>query len=294
VNPTRPSDVAALLQALDFHPSRLLGQNFLVDGNILSIILEAAAVTPADHVLEVGAGLGVLTVPLLERAGSVTAVEKDDRLYAYLVSALGTPAGLHLVHADVLDLDIAMLLAGGITRVVANLPYVVASRLLVDVALAAHPPESMVVTVQKEVGERLAAAPGRKTYGALSVFAQSAFAVRIRKVIRPSCFFPPPQVDSTLVALERHPPPLVVPQNTNLFREMVKFAFSQRRKQLATIFRQAPPALRMDTPRLRDVLAPWNVAPTDRPESLPPAAFIALADALAPTGSSRKDAGREG
>jgi 16S rRNA A1518/A1519 N6-dimethyltransferase RsmA/KsgA/DIM1 with predicted DNA glycosylase/AP lyase activity len=78
-----------------------------------------------------------------------------------------------------------------------------------------------------------------------------------------------------------------------LFRELVKFAFSQRRKQLATIFRQAPPALRMDAPRLRDVLAPWNIAPTDRPESLPPAAFIALADALATSGSNRENAGQK-
>ena len=280
MNPTRPSDVAALLQKLDFHPSRVLGQNFLIDANILSIILEAAGVSKRDHVLEVGAGLGVLTAPLLQRAGAVTAVEKDDRLYEYLVSALGTPPGLQLIHADIMDLDLEALLADGITSVVANLPYVAASRLLVDVALAAHPPESMVVTVQKEVGDRLAAAPGRKAYGALSVFAQYPYTVQIRKIIRPACFFPPPQINSALVSMQRRQPIPPHPHNPSLFKDLVKYAFSQRRKQLGTILRHAPPELQINPAQLAHLLAPWSVTPTDRPEDLPPEGFVALANAL--------------
>lgn len=279
MNPTRPSDVAALLRELDFVPSRVLGQNFLIDGNILSIILESASVTPVDQVLEIGAGLGVLTTPLLDRAGTVTAVEKDDRLFAYLQTALGGHAGLSLVHADVLDLDLPAMVAAGITRVVANLPYGVASRVLVELALAPSPPTAMVITVQKEVADRLAAPPGGKTYGALSVFAQLAYRATIRKTIRPSCFLPPPQIDSALVVLRRRDPaPSPAPAR---FRDMVKHVFSQRRKQLGTIFRQAPAGLGLDADRLQDVLTPFDLTLSDRPEIASPEAFLALAESLA-------------
>ena len=155
---TKPSDVRALLAAMDFHPSRVLGQNFLIDANILNILLDAAALAPTDAVLEVGPGLGVLTEGLIERAGRVVAVEKDSRLFEWLQNNYTASPKITLIHSDILDVELAPLLAGGVNKCVANLPYAVASRFLVELMGAERAPERIVVTVQLEVAERLAIA----------------------------------------------------------------------------------------------------------------------------------------
>ena len=127
---TRPSEVRALLAQLDFRPARILGQNFLIDRNILNILLREADVQPDDAVLEVGPGLGVLTAALLDTVKTVTAVEKDKRLAAYLRERFADAPSLRLIQADILDCDLAALLAAPETKLVANLPYAIAARLL--------------------------------------------------------------------------------------------------------------------------------------------------------------------
>ena len=143
---TSPTEVRSLLERMAFKPSRILGQNFLIDGNILDILLGLAELKPDDQVLEIGPGLGVLTGPLLERVARVVAIEKDDVLHEHLVGTLGDRANFTLLHQDALQVDLAGLLAGGINKVVANLPYSVGSRLLIELALAPQRPACMVVT----------------------------------------------------------------------------------------------------------------------------------------------------
>jgi 16S rRNA (adenine1518-N6/adenine1519-N6)-dimethyltransferase len=163
-NLTHPSEVRALLAELDFHPSRVLGQNFLIDLNILHILLAGAELEPSDAVVEVGPGLGVLTAALLDRVATVVAVEKDNRLAPYLRQRFAGEPRLTLIHADILDCDLAALFPGPGGKLVANLPYAIAARLLVDLsALPRTPPARIVATIQREVADRLGLRPPRRT-----------------------------------------------------------------------------------------------------------------------------------
>jgi 16S rRNA (adenine1518-N6/adenine1519-N6)-dimethyltransferase len=265
MNPTRPSEVRALLERMGFKPSRALGQNFLIDANILRIMLDAAELTPRDTALEIGPGLGVLTAPLLKRAGRVIAIEKDVRLHAHLARTLLPAPSLTLLHADALDCDLPGLLAGGVNKVVANLPYSVGTRILIEFCHAAARPERMVVTVQREVAERLTAEPGTRDYGVLSVFAQTDYAVSIRKRVPRGCFFPAPQVESAIVVLARRPRPAPI-RDDAAFRALVKRCFEHRRKQLGALL------------RARDALTRAGIDPTRRPETLSLVEWIRLAN----------------
>lgn len=285
--PTRPTHVAEQLAAMDFNPSRVLGQNFLVDQNILGIILDAAAPTPRDIILEIGAGLGVLTRPLSERAAEVFAIEKDQRLYTFLQTELAGTLNLELIQGDATEMDLDAVLARNVNKVVANLPYSVASRLIVDLALSSQRPERIVVTVQKEVGQRLVAAPRRKAYGALSVLTQMFYTVELRKTIRPRCFYPPPQVDSALVKMVLRDRPLADIEDEDRFVGLTKHLFSQRRKQLGTILRNAPACFRIDPADFDFTLRPFDMAPRQRPDSLRPEQIALLANALAQEGKLR-------
>ncbi len=265
---TSPSAVRALLTELNFQPSRVLGQNFLIDGNILRILADAAELAPDDVVVEVGPGLGVLTEALLARAGRVIAIEKDTRLHAWLARRFAGEPRLDLRHADALRADWPALCAGGRTKLAANLPYSVGSRILMDCFMAAPGPARMVVTVQKEVADRLAAGPGSSDYGLLSVWAQLRYEVRLHKVIPRTCFLPAPEVTSAIVTLARRPmdplPAALAPR----FTALVKQAFSQRRKQLGGLLKN-PAACQAA-----------GIAPTARPEELAVSDWLRLAAAL--------------
>lgn len=269
MNLASPSSVRDLLARLDFKPSRILGQNFLIDGNILARIVDLADLSPSDHVLEVGPGLGVLTAPLLERAGRVTAIEKDDLLHAHLALTLAAAPNLTLLHADAMDVNLPGLLAGGITKLVANLPYAIASRLLVDLSIPAARPRRMVVTVQKEVADRLAAQPGSDDYGLLSVLMQLDYAISTKHRISRTCFFPRPQIESAIVVLERRGEREVEGVPDTVFRQTARRCFEHRRKQLGTILRKP------------DLIAAAGIDPQRRPETLTLADWSRLAIALA-------------
>lgn len=268
MNLTRPTEVRALLERLDFKPSRVLGQNFLIDGNILRIMLDAAELKPGDAVLEIGPGLGVLTGPLLERAGRVVAVEKDDVLATHLRQTLGGIPKFTLHHADALDLDLAGLLADGLHKVVANLPYSVGTRILVELCQAPARPERMVVTVQREVADRMVAAPGKKDYGVLSVLLQLDYAVSLHKTVPRGCFFPVPQVESAIVLLQRQPR-APYPADPARYRSLVKRCFEHRRKQLGSLIRNDA------------AIAQAGLDPHQRPETIPVEGWVRLSDAPA-------------
>lgn len=271
---TRPTEVRALLAQLDFHPSRVLGQNFLIDRNILNILLAAAELQPADTVVEVGPGLGVLTGALLERVAAVTAVEKDNRLAPYLRERFAGEAKLNLIHADILDCDLPALFPGPGRKLVANLPYAIAARLLVELTALPHPPALIVVTIQREVADRLAAQPSTKDYGLLSILLQRHYEIATVKHISPSCFWPPPEVQSSIVKLVRRPAPLGGPADEQALRDLLRHAFSRRRKTLARSLRDlvADPL---------PALAQAGIAPTARAEEIPPEKWPALLRALA-------------
>ena len=272
MNLTAPSEVKALLAQLDFRPSKVLGQNFLIDSNILKILLATADLRQGDSVIEIGPGLGVLTEGLTRGAGKVVAIEKDKRLAAYLRDRFQKTPNLELIEADALDVDMDKHLAAGCNKVVANLPYSVASRLIVNLAEAPHRPEQMVVTIQNEVADRLIAAPGTDDYGLLSVLMQLQYEIELRKSISPSCFYPPPEVKSAIVNMVLRELP-EKPRDYHQLKELLRLCFSKRRKQLGGV-------LRKNFAQFDTVLSQLKLDPQSRAETLSPEQWVKLSNAL--------------
>lgn len=233
-NLASPVCIKALLCELDLRPKRSLGQNFLVDRNILNMLIDAAALSPADAVLEVGPGLGIVTEELAQRVRQVTGVEKDERLAAHLAERFKGSRTVTILRADILDLDPDNLPTGPVDKVVANLPYSVGSRILVNLARMRRPPARVTVTVQKEVAQRLTAVPGTGDYGMLTAWCGLTYDVSLVRVIRPTCFWPRPGVSSAIVVLTARPQDGLSAAERGTYYDLTKRAFSQRRKQLAT------------------------------------------------------------
>lgn len=226
--------LAELLERYGLRPSRALGQNFLVDPNTAERIVRLAGVRPGQRVLEIGAGLGSLTVALAAAGASVTALELDRRLVEVLREE-AAPAGVRVVEADALRVDWAEVLGPEAPwALVANLPYNVATTIVIDLLERVPVLDPMLVMVQREVGERMAAAAGTDAYGAVSV--KIAYWARAEVVGRvpPSVFVPRPKVDSALVRIVRRPVPAVDPAEVSYerFGQVVSAGFAQRRKML--------------------------------------------------------------
>jgi 16S rRNA (adenine1518-N6/adenine1519-N6)-dimethyltransferase len=251
--------------------TKSLGQNFLHDGNQLRRIVAAAELRPADRVLEIGPGLGPLTESLLEGAGEVFAIEKDERLVAFLKERFSGQAKLRLLHADGRE--------GW--KLVANLPYSVASPILVELAANAHPPERLVATLQLEVARRLMAQAGEEDYGILSLLVQLRYKPRGLFRIPPGCFFPPPDVDSACITLVRRERELLPEPLRPVFVRLVKLAFSQRRKMMAKLLKQDWPAEQLDL-----ALTALGLSPQVRAEAVSLEQFVRLTARLAQTPGS--------
>jgi 16S rRNA (adenine1518-N6/adenine1519-N6)-dimethyltransferase len=264
------------LRRFEVRPNRELGQNFLIDDNILGVIGRAAELAPADVVLEVGGGLGVLSEYLAPRVDHLHVVEVDRSLEAPLAEALGpfTNATLHL--ADAVKLDLAALEpAPG--KVVANLPYGVAATVLLK-SIAELPGATLwVAMVQREVGERLAAAPGSKSYGATSVLVQLACDVRFLRRVPRTVFHPEPNVESALVVMRRRAP---APRQE--LTALVHAAFAHRRKALPGSLALAPGARTDLRDAARDALGALGRPPDARAEQLAPEEWPRLAAAIGP------------
>lgn len=222
-----------LLSAHGLRPSRALGQNFLVDPNTAERIVRLAGVGPGDRVVEIGAGLGSLTTALAAAGASVTAVEVDRRLAAVLREEVA-PAGVTVVEADATRLDWSSVLPGAGWVLVANLPYNVATPLVVELLEGVPAIERMLVMVQKEVAERLAAQPGSRAYGAVSVKVAYWARAEVVGTVPPTVFVPRPRVDSALVRIDRRAAPAVDPAVVGYARlaEVVTAGFGRRRKML--------------------------------------------------------------
>ena len=244
------SEMRRVLEERGLQLTKSLGQNFLHDGNQLRRIVAAAELQPTDRVLEIGPGLGPLTELLLESAGEVFAIEKDERLVEILEERFAGQPKLRLLHADGLQCVRADQSEWAGWKLVANLPYSVASPILVELASNAHPPERMVATLQLEVARRLMARAGAEDYGVLSLLVQLRFEPRAIFKIPSGCFFPAPDVDSACITLVRRQHDLLVENLRPAFVRLVKLAFSQRRKMMVKLLKQEWPAERLEAAML--------------------------------------------
>ncbi len=242
-------------------PRQALAQHFLADRGVLRRIIEAADLSPGDAVVEVGPGRGVLTRELARRAGHVTAVEIDPILAAALPSILGNPSNLTVVHADARTADLGVLPPG--YKVVANLPYYAANPLVRRFLEAPVKPRLMVVTVQKEVAQAMAAPPGRMTL--LSVAVQLYGAPSVVCVAPPGAFRPPPKVESAVVRIDVFPSPKLGPDQAPRFFKLAQAGFAAPRKQLRNSL-----ALGLSTPpgEAGGLLDRAGIEPSRRPGTL--------------------------
>ncbi len=266
-------------------PARRLGQHFLTDRNLLRRIVDALEPAPGDVVLEIGPGKGSLTAELVARGVRVVAIEKDERLAAALAgkSVGGVPPGsFRVVTGDALALDWHALVAEGMVtspaarvppfKVIGNIPYAITTPLIAT-ALVPPLPTRIVLLVQHEVADRLAAAPGSKIYGALSVGVQAVCRVEKLFTVRAGAFSPPPTVQSAVVRLTPRAAPLIQSAELAPFRVFVTACFSRRRKQLRNVL---VAATRQPSERVVEGIRALGLDPTARPETLAPETFVRL------------------
>ena len=265
-----PSYVARIMKERGLSAKKGLGQNFLVDQNIVRRILENAALEGESWVMEIGPGLGALTAPLAERAARVVAVEIDGELAAILRETLVSPK-IAIVEGDALRLDWQELLQGAGWRgqplsLVANLPYYITSPLIMKALESGLPFAAIVVMVQREVAERMLAAPGSKEFGVLSLavqyYAQGSLVMKVPRTV----FLPAPAVDSAVVKLTPRPPQVSAPRG-ELF-EVIRAAFQQRRKTLRNALRPLAKGWNLSLEQLEQALISCGLDPSVRGERL--------------------------
>ncbi|HXE43276.1 MAG TPA: 16S rRNA (adenine(1518)-N(6)/adenine(1519)-N(6))-dimethyltransferase RsmA, partial [Candidatus Baltobacteraceae bacterium] len=264
------------LTARDIQLTKSLGQNFLHDQNQLRRIVEAAELSKADKVLEIGPGLGPLTELLLENAGEVLAIEMDGRLVEVLRERFPQ---LNLIHDDALEFLRREPRDWSDWKLVANLPYSVASPILVELAQSLRRPERMVTTLQLEVAQRLMARADDDDYGVLTLLVQLDYEPRDSFKIPADCFFPAPDVDSMCVVLQRRARPLLADGQRAAFVKIVKRAFSQRRKMMLKLLKQD-----WAVDKLTVAFAELKISPQERAEKLSLEQFVALTEKLSNPG----------
>jgi 16S rRNA (adenine1518-N6/adenine1519-N6)-dimethyltransferase len=262
--------IRELLNAHRVMLTKSLGQNFVIDPNTIRKVVDLSGVTRDDHVLEIGAGAGSLTLELAGRAHEVTALEVDERLRPVLGETLSGVRNVDIRFEDVLRADLA---AVGATKVVANLPYNIAAQTVIKILQEAPGVESLCVMTQREVGERLAAVPGSKTYGLTSVLVAFYASATVASRISRNVFFPVPAVDSVLVRIDRrldHPGAI-----EEGFVSVVRAAFGQRRKNI----RNALTAI-ASSAEVESALATAAIDPSRRAESMSVGEFVELTRAF--------------
>ena len=274
-----PKVTRHILSAFHLRASKRLGQNFLVDAGVVRAIVDAADLSPADTVLEIGPGIGTLTQGLAESGARIVAVELDKKLPAVLAETLKGYDNVTIVPGDILKLDILRILnlgAGERFKVVANLPYYITTPILMALLEQHLPIERMVTMVQKEVAVRMTARPGSKDYGALSVAVQYHTDARIVMDVPPRAFMPAPEVTSAVIACRVRETPAVYPSDEKLFFRLVRAAFGQRRKTLLNALTGAG----LTKELCRAGLTAAGIAESLRGEQLSLADFARLSDAV--------------
>lgn len=271
-----------VLAKYNMSAKKKFGQNFLIDSHVLEGIVEAAGVTDDDLVLEIGPGIGSLTQYLAEAAGKVVAVEIDKTLLPVLADTLSEYDNVTVINEDILKVDLDEIVSkngGRPVKVVANLPYYITTPIIMKLFESRAKIESITVMVQKEVADRMAAGPGNKDYGSLSLaVGYYAKAVTVMDV-PPSSFIPQPGVGSAVVNLSRYAEPRVKVQDEKRLFEMVRTAFNQRRKTLSNSLSNNP-ALGVSRQEVTDALLKMGVDEKARGEILTLEQFAELSDIL--------------
>jgi 16S rRNA (adenine1518-N6/adenine1519-N6)-dimethyltransferase len=267
------------LRDYGFFPRKRLGQHFLVDRNILSKVIRTAEVGKEDVVIEVGPGLGEMTLALARLAKRVIAVEIDPRLVEILKKKLADCPNVEVVQSDILKLDFRSFSKeeSHPFKVVANLPYQISTPLLFRFIEAKEAFSTLTLMLQREVAERMAAPSGGKEYGPLSIFVQSFLDVSIRFFIKPSAFFPPPRVESAVVHMTWKEKPMIEADHEEWFKKVVRACFGYRRKTLINALRHSDLSL---PESIESKIEKIGIAPRRRPETLSIEEFKNLAEAL--------------
>ncbi len=270
------------LREYGLSPKKRLGQHFLVDPNILHKVIQTAGVGKEDVVLEVGPGLGGMTLALAREAKKVIAVEIDSKLATMLKDKVADHRNIEIMESDILEVDFKHLseAEGHPINVVANLPYQISTPLLFRFIESKEAFSTFTLMLQKEVAERMVAPPGKKEYGPLSIFVQLFLDISIRFFIKPSAFFPPPKVDSAVVHMVWKKKPMIEKKDEEWFKRVVKACFGYRRKTLINALRHSELSL-PESVRLR--MEKIGIDPRRRPETLTIEEFANLAEVLKPT-----------
>ena len=277
INEIKDIKTKELVQKYNFRFSKSLGQNFLIDDSVPRDIVNGADVCEDDLVIEIGPGVGTLTVQLLKKAKRVVAIELDSSLIPILTAELGYNPKFQLIHNDALKVDFNEIIGDEKSvKLVANLPYYVTTPIIVNLLKGGYNFKSLTIMIQKEVAERMNAEPNCKDYGALSILVQYYCNTKIVRKVPPSCFIPRPKVDSIVIRLERLEEPSVKVKNEKLFFEIVRHAFNMRRKTLWN----ATKNVKLPKELMEKAYEEAGIDPKRRGETLSLAEFGALSDAI--------------
>lgn len=265
-----------LVKKYGFTFTKSLGQNFLVDPTVVRDIIAGSGITKADHVIEIGPGVGSLTRALLKAAGHVTAIEIDDKLIPILEAELKDHDNFTLIQGDVLKTDLKRIAGDGQVKVVANLPYYVTTPILLRLLEEDFPWQSITIMIQKEVAMRLDAGPGTKDYGSLSVLVAYHADTELIRVVKPASFMPRPKVDSVVIRLDRLPEKRVKPTDEAFFLRLVRQSFAMRRKTLHNTLKP----LGIDPKVMAGAFQAAGIDPSRRGETLTIQEFATLSDCI--------------
>ncbi len=282
--------IQRLLTSAGVRPNKRLGQNFLIDLNLMQLLIESANISTADIVLEVGCGTGSLTEAIAEKAGFCLAVEFDHTLAQIAQRQLAEKKNVEVISTDILEnkntispivtgaLQSARRKQPGRVLLVANLPYNVACPVMLNLITGPDvTADGMYVTIQKEVAERMTAAPGSGAYGSLSIFMSAAGDVKTERILRPTVFWPQPQVDSAMVSFVRRSEKVSRIKNMKLFSEVVGLFMQHRRKMLKSCSKLAAGEL-IKISNWPEIFERCSINPKHRPEQISPQDYIALAN----------------
>lgn len=265
-----------ILKTFNIHMSKKLGQNFLIDADIVRGIVDAADIRPGERVLEIGPGIGTLTQGLAEAGAEVTAVELDKKLPAVLAKTLEGYENVRIVQGDILKVNIPEIMGSESFKVAANLPYYITTPIIMTLLERRLPISRLVTMVQKEVADRMVAEPGTKAYGALSVAVQYYTQPHVELDVPPRSFIPAPEVDSVVIVCDVREEPPVTVADEKLFFRVVRAAFGQRRKTLSNALKGAG----FDKELIRTALPAAGIDGTRRGETLSLTEFAAIATAF--------------